>query len=303
MQTVLSRTPGGHRLNYLLSRYVSGQVPPTEATFRRDVEFAAQYLAAFRKHGARPIEEGAFYEFGAGWNLIAPLTFYSMGANRQRVVDLRRLLRPELVALTVERLNRLAERSEGLRLLHGFDGPLRERSLGKVMHDNCGIDYSAPFDARNTGWTSGSVDYITATKVLANIPEPDLRKIITECHRILRHDGLAAFVVDYRDHYAYTDSSIGPYNFLQFSDEEWRRWNPGLHYQNRLRRSDYMAVFDQAGFEIVEQVDAKPDTAILASLDRLHLSPRFASYDLEEIRVVRSDFVLRKKHTSAESGA
>jgi hypothetical protein len=116
-----------------------------------------------------------------------------------------------------------------------------------------------------------------------------------ECRRLLRDDGLAAFVIDYRDQYSYSDSAIGPYNFLQFSDEEWARFNPPLHYQNRMRHSDYLRVFEQTGFEPVVEVGAHPDSAIAQSFDEIKPAARFAPYDVQDLEIVRGEFVLRKK--------
>lgn len=295
MQNLLSRIPSGEQVNYLLSRYVTGHVPASEATFRRDVSFAQQYLEAFRKYGGRSIEEGRFYEFGGGWDLIVALTFYSLGVNRQVVVDLRKILRPSLVAMTATRLNRLAQESKCMRLLPDLEEPLRMQPLIDMLRKNYGIEYIAPFDARKSGWGSASIDYITATKVLCHIPEPDLQLIMGECGRILRNDGLAAFVIDYRDQYSYSDASIGPYNYLQFADNEWNRFNPPLHYQNRMRHSDYLRVFEQAGFEPVVAAGARPDDAIDKSFDAIKLAARFASYDVQDLKTVRGEFVLRKK--------
>jgi len=294
VQRLLSRIPVGEKVNYLLSKYVTGHVPASEATFRRDVSFAKQYLEAFQKYGGRSIEEALFYEFGGGWDLIVALTLYSLGVNRQVVVDLRRMLRPSLVAMTATRLNRLGRESKCMRPLSNLAKPLRMQPLIDALKRNCGIEYLAPFDARKSGWESKSVDYITATKVLCHIPEPDLRLIMTECRRVLRDDGLAAFVIDYRDQYSYSDSAIGPYNFLQFSDEEWVRFNPPLHSQNRMRHSDYARAFEQTGFEPVDVVGAHPDDATDKSFDRIKPAARFASYDVQDLKIVRGDFVLRK---------
>jgi len=295
VQGLLSRVPGGEQVNYLLSKYVTGHVPASEATFRRDVSFAKQYLEAFRRFGGRSIEEGRFYEFGGGWDLIVALTFYSLGVTRQVVVDLRRLLKPSLVALTAARVNRFAQESNGMRMLSDLAEPLQMRPLIDRLKNHYGIEYVAPFDARKSGWEPASVDYITASKVLCHIPEPDLRLIMIECRRLLRDGGLAAFVIDYRDQYSYSDSAIGPYNFLQFSDEEWTRFNPPLHYQNRMRHSDYLRVFEQTGFEPVVAVGARPEGAAHESFDRVKLAARFASYDVQDLKVVRGEFVLRKK--------
>jgi hypothetical protein len=295
VQKLLSSIPQGEQVNYLLSKYVTAHVPASDATFRRDVSFATQYLDAFRKYGCAPIEEGLFFEFGGGWDLIVALAFYSLGVNRQVVVDLRRLLRPALVAMTAKRLNLLAGNSRCMRPLSNLSGRIRLQPLVRTLKANFGIEYAAPFDARKSGWKSESIDYITATKVLCDIPQPDLQLIMAECHRLLNNDGLAAFVIDYRDQYSYTDSTIGPYNFLQFTDDQWARFNPPLHYQNRMRHSDYVRLFEQAGFELVVAVGAPPDRAIDKTFDPIKLTKRFASYDVDDLKILRGDFVLRKK--------
>jgi len=47
------------------------------------------------------------YEFGAGWDLMIPLMFYTLGAKRQILVDVRYLVRPALVNHTIGQLQRL----------------------------------------------------------------------------------------------------------------------------------------------------------------------------------------------------
>lgn len=293
-QWVLSYVPCGQGLNYLLSRYVTGHVPASEATFLRDFSFARGYLEAFRRHGRRPIEDAVFYEFGVGWDLIVALGFYALGVNHQVLVDLKPLLRPRLIASTASRLAAMANGSSSIRVPEELLKPAAFAQVARTLKESCGIDYRAPFDARDTGWAPASVDYVTSTKVLCHIPELELGAILRECNRILRADGIASFVIDYRDQYSYSDSNITIYNYLQFSEQEWTRFNPPLHYQNQLRHSDYKRLFEAAGFEIVREVRALPDQATLACIQSIKLSPRFANYELHDLAAVRGEFLLRK---------
>src|SRR4030095_16218896 len=88
-----------------------------------------------------------------------------------------------------------------------------------------------------------------------------LAAILAEVRRLLAPTGLCSFAVDYHDHYAGADSSIDGLNFLRFDDREWRRWNCGLQFQNRLRHGDYVELFEAAGFDLVK-VDAVEDPAL-----------------------------------------
>ena len=51
---------------------------------------------------------------------------------------------------------------------------------------------------------------------------------------------------------ARTAASPG-FNFLKYDDAQWRRFNGGQQYVNRLRHSDYVRMFREAGFTILEE--------------------------------------------------
>ncbi len=293
-QALLSHLPYGHHLNYLLGRYVTGHVLATEATFQRDLALAKCYVAAFQRHGDFAMDAAIFYEFGAGWDLIVALSLYTLGVNRQRLIDVRRLLRPDLVKRSANRLNDIVEASGDLRFIPKLGNARTWRRLSQDLTQHCGIEYTAPRDARATGWPDGSINYITASKVLSFIPEASLDVILLECHRILHPQGLIAFLIDYRDNYSYSDPAISPYNFLQYSDECWKRVNPPLHYQNRLRHSDYRQLFESAGFEIFEEQRVLPEPETTRALDSMRIDSRFAGYDRADLAAVKGQFLLRK---------
>jgi hypothetical protein len=64
-----------------------------------------------------------------------------------------------------------------------------------------------------------------------------------ECHRLCHSGSVLSLKIDYSDHYANADLTISKYNFLRYSAAEWRKYNPSLHYQNRLRHCDYRKIF------------------------------------------------------------
>src|SRR5215207_6448248 len=151
-QQALSRTPRGERLNYVLQRRVLKSLPASDQAFRRKVSRAFQHFEAFAELGPRrPVHEAVFYEFGAGWDLAVQLAYWALGVERQTIVDIRPMLRLELVNDTIAKLERLRSvleeeagrelRAPGSAGLRGLED-LRERN---------GIVYLAPRDARDTG--------------------------------------------------------------------------------------------------------------------------------------------------------
>lgn len=285
VQKTLSLLPGGgaERANYLLQRRVTKKLPASEHQFLLHFDEAARHLGDCAAHGRRPVETISAYEFGAGWNLIGPLSLWALGVSRQVLVDIDVHLRFELVNHSIAQITRLhgaleARAGRSLRRVHA--SPVRSLS---ELQTRFGIDYRAPCDARNTGLPARSFDLISSTFTLEHIPRDDIAPILRECARLLADGGIVSCSIDMNDHYAFDDPRISVYNFLRYTDRRWRLINSSLHYQNRLRARDYRELFAQAGLSTVEEVYT-PDLEHRERLRSLPLAPRFArAYTLDEL--------------------
>jgi SAM-dependent methyltransferase len=239
------------------------------------------------QHGVRLTETTAF-EFGAGWFLLKQLLLSLYGCRHQITVDLRRLATIKLVN---EALAKLAACSQSLGTIWR---PIRQISSFEDLYTHYGISYLAPSDARACGLPDRSVDLVSSTATLEHVPPDDIRAIMRESHRILRVRGLAVHYVDYTDHFAHFDKSISVYNFLQFSEDEWKSYNSFIHYQNRLRHVEYVTLFAEAGFQVLEENRHVAGPPELASLERMRIAPEFAAFSLEQLSVQGALFVLKR---------
>jgi SAM-dependent methyltransferase len=203
-----------------------------------------------------------------------PLSFWTLGVERQVLVDLRPNVRAELVNTSIERLGRLASK----RGLRDPGGPI---ASVEELEPRFGIRYLAPLDARTTGLPAGSVDFVTSTSTLEHIPEDDLVPLLAECRRLLRRDGAVSSRIDLSDHFSHFDHALSPYNFLRYSDRRWGLLNSDLLHQNRLRRPDYVSAFERAGLSVVAEKPWRPNAALPEDLD-----PRFRGYEPDDLAVV-----------------
>jgi hypothetical protein len=251
--------PAGSTLHYLTQRHITRTIP-------RDLSahdgWQVEHARAFQRFFRGDLGQAHLFEFGAGWDLHSSLVQWCYGINNQSVFDISRLAKLELVNLTIRHLR--AHPPEGSSRIP--EVPLRE-PLDDSLRRNYGIHYLAPADARRTGLASGSVDLICTTSVLEHIPPADLRAIMTECRRIANEAAIVSHVVDYTDHYAQSDRSIGPYNFLRYSERQWQAFNPAIHYQNRLRHFQFGELFAATGFRVLGERAMQPDRATDALKD------------------------------------
>jgi hypothetical protein len=247
-----------------------------------------RHLEAFQHHYG-DLSRASYFEFGVARDLFSVLLNYCYGIPQQLAVDLRPLARRELIN---HMIRQLAE------LRHPAFVRIPERELGPDFVADLkafyGIDYQAPADARDVKKPSGSIDLIATTNTFEHIPPRDIATILTECHRLCHDRSVVRMDTDYIDHYAYADPTISPYNFLQFTEEQWERYNMRHYYVNRLRHSDHRALFLQAGFHIVEESSETPENG-REMLATIKLAPQYQGYDVEDLIKTRGVFVLRKQ--------
>lgn len=293
LQKALSVLPGGEHVYYLMQRHVTRTLPPLDQKFLEAVAIEVGHVQAYREFGLRPVDQAVFYQFGAGWTLTGPLTFYASGVDRQILVDIRRLIRPELINATIEKFQRLHPSGAFARIPEHFLNRRTGLAIDELKQ-HYGIDYRAPADARSPQVPDNSVDCITSTNTLEHVPAEDIPAILAQCHRILKPGGIISFRVDYQDHFSYVDRRLNVYHFLQFDERHWRRFNSPLHYQNRLRHRDYLSVYREAGFEKLRELPSGGSQDDLAQIRLLKVAKRFSTLSPEELAVRYSDVVLRK---------
>lgn len=282
-QSALSLAPGSGTLNYFAQRWVTRAYSDFAEIARDKLEKARWFAEQFTRYSATKIDRARFYEFGGGWHLAGPLAMYCLGVNRQVVVDLHRCARLELVNQAMRELRRRRDS------LPRTPGP--ELTSLDQLESRFGIEYRAPADARACGLESASMDCVTNTYTFEHIPAADVRAVMKECRRILKPGALMLSMIDYQDHYSYRDSRISVYNFLQYSDRQWRWFNSSLHYQSRMRHCQYRGAFIDSGLGVLSEELIEPNPQQARSLASLTIAPEFQRFPEEELRVLGSRMV------------
>tara|TARA_B100000073_G_scaffold283359_1_gene244379 strand:+ start:173 stop:1039 length:867 start_codon:yes stop_codon:yes gene_type:complete len=221
------------KLLYLLQKYVTKRSRINSLAESLDWQMHEDEL---KKYKATNI----LFEFGAGKSLIQNL-YLSNLVKQQIVVDLYPMIDFKLVDSGRENLLQIYK--------------LRSKARIKNLKDleNYGIYYMAPYNAKSIHLADKSIDACISTNTLEHIPKADIILIFTELYRKIKDQGIISLIIDYSDHYAHTDNNISLLNYLKFTNHEWKRYNHKSHYQNRLRHSEYINIFENIGFSLIKE--------------------------------------------------
>ena len=292
--------PGGKRLHYGLQRRFGGLRDPRREIGLKIDDWESMirqlHTAGFDIRGARLLE------IGTGWYPTLPLVCHLAGASRVHTCDLQRLLKPDLMRLCIDELQRhlariaavcgtplpeVASRYERMRAAAAGSDDLSVITEGTV-------DYHAPADAaEDRRLEDASIDAVFSNSVLEHVPPDAIARIHRASLRLLRPGGWAFHSVNCGDHYAYVDPGIHQLHYLRFTGSEWAFWNNRFLYQNRLRAYQFVEGARDAGFQIVlDSSHARPQR--LAQLQAMSVAAEFAHIPPERLCVTTVDFIGRK---------
>jgi Methyltransferase domain len=285
---IFDKAPMGNVTHYFMQRYITKRLPRKLDPINQSSLNFQTHIKTFKKQ-LGSISKSIYFEFGAGWDLYSNLIMYCYGIQHQIVVDVKPLVKPYLVNLVIEKLKK--ELPEGA--IRKPDRLLDRQNFLEALKKFYGIDYRGNSDARCLALPDGSIDLIATTNTLEHIPYETLKSILKECYRLCHQDSVVSMKIDYSDHYSHSDKSLSPYNFLTFSDRAWSKFNSAIHYQNRLRHSDYKKLFLEVGFQIVSEQTKKTENAE-ENLSKLTLDSRFQNYAPDDLCKTSGYFVLKK---------
>ncbi len=282
IQKTLSLLPGGCRCNHFLQKNI-GQLrgdANIHGAFREDVSVLFERIAQL---GLDP-RDSRILEIGTGWLPVFPLSLALAGFRNIHTVDIYPHLRPAAARRTLLALQ--AHLDDPALLLFTTPDAARERFDRFLRSDDViaatGIVYDAPANATSTRLPPGSLDLITSNNVLEHVPHPVLLDLFAEGKRLLGPGGRLLHCVNCGDHYAYADPKVTQANYLQYTSEEWSRWNNSIQFQNRLRPMDFTGMADGYGFR-VDSAEFTPNPKALKQIETMQIAPEFRHYPIDQL--------------------
>ena len=292
IQNTVAALPRSNDLYFWLQRSVGSLRPGRHSPLEWFT--AAAQMATWIEEAGRSVNGKTVLEVGTGRTIDLPLGLWLCGAEQVVTVDLNPYLSDILVRESLEFIRThqqeslealgvhgtTAEAQARLRRLANFKGELDD--LLKLAN----IIYKSPADATKLDLADESIDFHVSYAVLEHMPREVIAATLTESRRLMRPNGLLVHVIDPSDHFSHDDESITAINFLQFSEDEWRRLAGNrFMYHNRLRAHEFVQLFEQAGLNILLNQQITDERALSLLQQGFRLDPRFQKINVEQLAV------------------
>lgn len=303
IQKIISYLPFSHNINYIFQKYVTKGVYLTDEYFYDRLGHAREHLKSFSKYTDKKTAESCL-EIGTGWYPIIPISLYLVGSEKIYSVDISFLTSKKRIATTLhkfiecydnnklsEYINFIPERYENVkRILQEYDKLSLEEILKKLN-----IIYLIE-DARKLSLGNNSIDLINSNNTFEHIYPELLIPILKEFRRVVKKQGgIMSHFIDMSDHFAHFDKSITIYNFLQFSDKQWKWIDNSIQPQSRIRIYDYKQIFADLKIPITEESLREGN---IEELKSIKIANKYLNKQLNEIAISHCHFVSDMKNVN-----
>ncbi|MDI1325517.1 MAG: class I SAM-dependent methyltransferase [Brevundimonas sp.] len=269
---ILSAVPFGGAIHHALQRHVTHEWPRPDSALDELFVGAQALLSAAAIQG--DLSKTRFLEIGAGRDLSIALAVRMMGVGSVTTLDVDRLARIDLINQSAQYMARRLGMT--VPVFASFDDLIA-----------FGVDYRAPM--RITGIDEEHFDCFYSVDTLEHIPPTSLIEILAAARARLKPDGVTVHMIDYSDHYA-RGGGVSRVNFLRYSDRQWEPHNSRFLYMNRLRHSQFLDLFEKAGFR---SIDAEPFRLDPAEVPMDEVDARFRAMSIDDVATLRAQITAR----------
>jgi hypothetical protein len=265
----------------------SGKMPPYY------YERVERNVTLCRKYGLLQPDD-VLLELGTGWVHWEALTlrlFFDFKAVLYDVWDNR-----QLNALK-NFLHQLETRFGQKGFLEGSDFDRARAMIRKIdavstfdeLYAMLGFRYVVDHSGLMEGLPRNAFRVAISAGVMEHIPAVTAQQFVSNMASLLVEGGLGIHSINIGDHLYIYDQSASPKQYLTYSDSQWRLWyENGVQYINRIQRSDWLRMFDHAGFALVEESGSRSD------LSNLRVHPQYQGLSRKDIDCTNLIVVVQK---------
>ena len=119
-----------------------------------------------------------------------------------------------------------------------------------------GFEYALDIRGRLNLLDKESFDIVVSAGVLEHVRSEDVHDFVQDIALVLKPNGYSIHSINIRDHLYQYDNTVSPKQYLKYPDWAWKLcFENRIQYINRIQRSDWLALFEKAGFVLIEEDD------------------------------------------------
>lgn len=276
IQKTISFLPFRHNINFFFQKYITKGVRLTDELFSSKLHHCQQHFLAHTVHGNKKPSFKSL-EIGTGWYPIVPIGLYLCGAEKIYSADIKSVLNKERLLETINKFIEFHNNGSLVKFLPAYQIE-KINNISALLSANKSINELLAL--LNIELLIGDItkvdiqqlpkiDLINSNNTFEHIPPQILHVILEYFHKIIAKDGVMSHFIDMSDHFAHLDKSISAYNYLKFSEFQWKLIDNSIQPQNRLRICDYTTLLKNTQFEIVFE---EPIIDSVISIEKVNLN-------------------------------
>lgn len=296
VQKTISYLPFGQNINYFFQKYVTKGENLNDEYFLDRLGHAKEHIHYFQKITGNSFPNSSL-EIGTGWYPIVPISLFLVGSEKIYSVDIKMLTSKERIIKT---LNKFLEFHNSGKLKDYINySSERFKVITSILENDENYDLDQILqllkityiieDARKLSLADDSIDLVNSNNTFEHIYPELLIPILKEFKRVVKkQNGVMSHFIDMSDHFAHFDKTINIYNFLQFSDKQWKWIDNSIQPQSRIRIYDYKKIYEDLNIPTFELTFREGNINELKSVT---LDSTFSNKSLQEIAISHCHFV------------
>lgn len=283
LQKTLSVLPFKYQLNHYFQKYITKGVQLTEFYFQDRLQHAKAHLNAYtNKYNTSP---ASALEIGTGWYPVVPLYYFLNGVKRIYLNDVVQLSNKQNLLTTIEKYIQLTDsenvNSEAWNQLQSIYNQSEDLSFEDIL-EQLGMHYEIG-EISQLEFSQSEYHLISSNNTFEHIYRESFPKILQKLHALVsKENGLMSHYIDMSDHFSHTDNSITNFNFLKFSESQWKWIDNSIQPMNRMRLCEFEQVYKELNIPIQQiEIDISQEEV----LSTVKLDPYFNKMDKEQLAV------------------
>lgn len=295
VQKGISFLPFGHKVNFLFQKYATRGVNLSNEYFEGRLIHAREHYKSFWKYSKT--ERFSHLEIGTGWYPVVPIGMFLQGADSVTTIDLVRFTNEERFRTTVKKFYDYYRAGKLVSFLPDVRADELNILVQEMENPSCGslgaflekfrIEYHVG-DARKVPLNDGSFDLITSNNTFEHVYADALVGILQEFKRLCKNGGVMSHSIDMSDHFQHMDSTITIYNFLKYSEAQWKWINNSIQPMNRMRIYEYRSLYKKLGIPVTEEIT---QAGKLSDLEKIKPDDRFSGHSAAENAISHTQLI------------